>query len=413
MTTNRSDVNKLTVAVVCSAFGTELTHLAVPLFAIKVLNATPFDMGILTAIGTLPNILFGLLVGGLISNESVKNILVRMDVARALLLLFLAIATYLGHANIVILYGVVFLTGVAALFFDVSYYSFVPLLVGRDDLVSANSRIETGRTASSLFGNAVAGGLILLIGFSSAFLIDALTFLISAVAIYLISWRAVPDPIGSSESRNDKPSLRAQIWRGFSFVGSNKMVLALTVSGAIFNFFTAMEMALVSYFFVNTLNLSVTLIAIAFTFASIGAVLGAYLSEYSQRIIGFGGTIIIGFLMNAASSLIVALTYGEHAMLIVSTAFLVGAIGGTQASIVQLSLRQAVVPKEISTTVNAAVRFILWGVLPIGGLLGGLVASAVGVRITLILAAFGLVGAALVPLFSPVRRLKVLPTPAA
>ena len=93
-----------------------------------------------------------------------------------------------------------------------------------------------------------------------------------------------------------------------------------------------MEMALVSYFFVNTLKLSITLIAVAFTFASIGAVLGAYLSEYSQRIIGFGGTIIIGFLINAGSSLIVALTYGEYAMLIVSIAFLVGATGGTQAS---------------------------------------------------------------------------------
>lgn len=410
MSTKQSNINRLTAAVAFSSFGSALTEFAIPLYAVEYLKASPFEMGLLSTIGTLPHILFGLVAGGLIKNELTKRLLVRTDVARAFLVLILAIVTLSGHTNLYVLYAIAFFVGTATLFFDVSYYSFVPLVVERQDLVQANSKIETGRQTSSLLGDSVVGVLVQFAGFSAAFFINSVTFLLSAVSVCLIRWNADVSAENTRETPNDEQTVFQRVWMGFSYIVSNKIVLILTVSGALYNFSTTMLFAMYAYHASNNLKLSLSLIAITFAISSVGHVIGAYLAEYTQKALGYGATIISGYFTSALCLIVIPFAGGEYAVYIISAALLGAGIGSMQAGIIQLSLRQAIVPKELSTTVNAAVRFILWGVLPFAGVLSGFIASRFDVRTAMIVAATGLIAAAILPLVSPIRGLKVLPT---
>lgn len=180
------DFTRLWAGQTTSSFGSQITFLALPLTAILVLEATPAQMGILTALGAVPSLFLGVAVGIWVDRRRRRPILVTSDLARAALLLVVPIAVGLHLLQIEVLYMLALCFGVLNLLFAVGHMSLLPWLVGREDLVEANAKLALSSSDSQVVGPGVAGALIGLLSAPVALVVDAVTFIVSALAIQSI-----------------------------------------------------------------------------------------------------------------------------------------------------------------------------------------------------------------------------------
>ena len=186
-----ADFVKLWAGRTISLFGSQITFLALPLTAVLVLDATPTQMGFLTAAGTIPSLLVGPFVGVWVDHHRRRPILIAADVGRAALLIVIPIAAILSVLRIKYLYIVTLLVGTLGLFSGVAGGAFLPSLVGREQLVEANSKLAMSRSIAEIVGLGVAGGLVQLVTAPIAIAIDAISFLISAL---FSGWIRTPEP---------------------------------------------------------------------------------------------------------------------------------------------------------------------------------------------------------------------------
>ena len=217
-----ADFVKLWTGQTISLFGSQITFLALPLTAVLVLEASPAQMGFLTAAGAIPSLLVGLFVGVWVDRYRRRPILIAADLGRAALLFAIPVAAILGMLRIEHLYVVAFLVGTLELFFDVAHRSFLPSLVKREQLVEGNSKLEMSRSIAMILGPGVAGGLVQLVTAPIAIAVDAISFLISAL---FLGWIRAPEPA-------PKPSdQRENIWRelgeGLRLVSGNRLLRAI------------------------------------------------------------------------------------------------------------------------------------------------------------------------------------------
>ena len=174
---------RLWVAHVTSGAGTAITTVALPLTAVLVLGATPSEMGLLAAAGSLPNLLFGLFAGVWVDRVRRRPILVWADLGRALLLVTVPAAAWLGNLSFLQIWTVTFAAGTLTVFFQIAAISVLPALVEKSELVEANSRLSTSDAVVAIAGPAAAGGLVQLFSAPKAILVDAASYLFSALAL--------------------------------------------------------------------------------------------------------------------------------------------------------------------------------------------------------------------------------------
>src|SRR5215207_9700293 len=243
----QADFRRLWAAQSASLFGSEITTLALPLIAVLALDATPVQMGLLAAAGTAPFLLCSLPAGVWIDRRPRRPVLIAADVVRAGLLLSIPLTAWLDVLRIELLYAVTFLVGVLGVFFEVAHYAYVPSLVGRESVVEANSKLQISYSAAEAGGPGVAGLLVQFISAPGAIAIDAVSFLVSAI-----------------------------------------LVLYAT----------------------RELEISPVMLGIILAVGGIGAIPGALLSAPAARRFGVGPTIIGGWLIGAATWLLVPLATG-------------------------------------------------------------------------------------------------------
>jgi MFS family permease len=152
-----ADFRKLWAGQTISLFGSQITLLALPVVATVTIHADALQMGVLGAASSLPTLLFGLLVGVWVDRIRRRRILIGADLGRALFLVSIPIAAFVGLLSIGQLYIVAFVTGLLSLFFDVAHISLLPSLVQRKDLIDGNSKLETSRAGALIAGPGVAG----------------------------------------------------------------------------------------------------------------------------------------------------------------------------------------------------------------------------------------------------------------
>jgi hypothetical protein len=330
--------------------------------------------------------------------------MIATDVGRGLLLLLIPGLALFGLLRIEIVYIIAFLVGVLSLFFETAYHAFLPLLVGRGQLVEANSKLELSRSAAEIVGPGLAGGLVQLVTAPVTLLVDGISFLISAFCLALI--RTPEPPPKAAENQN--------IWRdigdGLRLVLQNRTLRALAGCAGTIGLFNAMLEAISILYASRELGLNAGLLGFIFACGSVGFLLGALLPERAVRRFGLGPTIIAGLLLTAASDLLTPLAGGSVGMItfILTVGQLFFGLGLTLYSVGQVSLRQAVTPDPLLGRVKATMSFIGWGIVPLGGLLGGFLGETIGLRPTLFLAAFGEMAAVLWLVWSPVRGVDVV-----
>ena len=405
-----SEFVKLWTGQTISRFGSEISALAIPLAAALVLNASPAQMGFLGAFEFAPFLLLSLFAGVWVDRLPRRPILIVADVGRAILLGSIPVAALLGVLRIEQLYAVGLLSGVLTVFFDVAYQAYLPVLVSRDHLVEGNSKLEVSRSVAQIAGPGVAGALVQLVTAPIAVAVDALSFVASVLFLVFIH-TSEPPPVRHTDSAS---SIWAELREGLAVVVGNPLLRSIAACTATSNLFGNAMMAVYVLYVTRLLGIQPAVLGLILAVAGPGALLGALMAGWLARRFGLGTTIVVSVLVGELANLLVPLASGTTVVITATlmVSMFVGGAAGPIYNINQVSLRQAITPDRLQGRMNASMRFIVWGTIPIGALLGGTLGELIGVWQTI---AFTTVCALLAPVFvllSPVRQLRTQPSPA-
>jgi MFS family permease len=398
-----SEFLKLWAAQAISFFGSQITVLALPLTAAVSLQASATEMGMLRTAEVAPALLIGLFVGAIIDRLRRRPILILADIGRAVLLVSIPLASYLGILQMSHLYVVAFLSGILTVFFDIAHMSLLPSLVPRDRLVEGNSKLEVSRSIAMIAGPGIAGILVQLFTAAVALVFDALSFLGSA--LFLLLLRAPEAPAAGTAPRQ---RFWAEIAEGLHTVWRQPLLRTMALSLCIFNFFYNLIGAVYVLYVVRELRIAPATLGLIYTIGSIGFALGATLAGRAARRFGVGPTIVWGACLSDAAFLLIPLASGQHQAVVplLIAAQLLATFAGPMTAINQLSLRQAVTPDRLQGRVNATMRVIALSAAPVGALFAGLLGGTLGLRPTLVIGALGIQLGFVLLLLSPLRTLR-------
>jgi MFS family permease len=402
------DFVKLWSAETISQFGTQVTLLALPIIAATTLNVTPFEFGLLGTIEFLPFILLSLPAGVWVDRLRRRPILIAGDLIRAAALTSIPIAFALNGLTIWQLYVVGFINGCATVFFDVAYQSYLPSLVERDQIVEGNSKLETSRSAAQITGPGIAGVLIGAFTAPFAIVLDALSFVVSALFMFAIRrHESAPEP--RLNEQGERASMRSEIAEGLRYVGRHPLLRSIAATTATSNLCSNIVFAILILYLVRELSFTPELLGLAFSIGSVGFLIGALLANRVAVRFGVGPTIVGSAFAFGPSALLVAIAPANLALPFVAASIFFGGLGGAIYNINQVSLRQAITPERMQGRMNATMRFIVWGTIPIGSTLGGILGGVIGLHETIWVGAIGGCFVFLPALLSPVRSLQRIP----
>ena len=380
-----------------SQFGTQVSLLALPLVAILVLEESAFKIAALTSVEFLPFLLFTLPAGVWVDRLRRKPILVLGNVGRAVALLSVPVVYWVGGLTIWQLYVVGFAVGVCTVFFDVAYQSYIPALVGREDVVEANSKLEISRAAAMVAGPGMAGGLVALLTAPVAVLLDAVSYAVSALLLVGIRKQEEAPP------RAERRSLRAELGEGLRYVFRHPYQRTMVAMTALSNFFGQVVFSILLVYAVRELDLSVGTIGIALAIGNLGTLASALTAKRIGDRLGVGRTILLASCLFGPGTLLIAFAPQDYALPLIVLAMIVIGFGGILYNVTAISLIQAITPDRILGRANASRRFVVWGVVPLGGFTGGALASTIGLRETMVVGALGGLLTIVPILISPLR----------
>ena len=400
------DFVRLWTSLTVTAFGSQITNLALPLTAAVMLQATPWQMGVLVALETLPFALVSLHAGVLIDRVRKLPIVIVSDIGRGLALLAIPVAAWFDVLSIEILYVVGFFCGVQNVVGGAAYQVLLAQLAGRRRLVEANAKVTLGETSSALIGPGLAGGLIQLLTAPFAIVLTAFSFFGSALMLRRIrAPHDVPHP-------GPNASVTTEIHEGLKLVWNNRTLLALAWVAGLWQILHHMQVAVLILFATRDLGLSAGAIGVTYAFGGVGCVIAAALAERLSARFGVGPVIGHGLFLTALGWQAFGLVSGTPGMatLALGFAMLVFDFGAVLYAINYLSLRQAITPDRLLGRMTATMRFLTVAAAPLGSLAGGALATYVGLRSTLLtVGVLGLILTAAAVYWSPVRRHMKLP----
>ena len=399
---------KLWTALSVSLLGSQITALALPLFAATRLHKPALQMGVLAASSQLPFLLCSLPAGILADRVRRRPILISTDLGSAVLLLTVPLAVLVGGPYFIQLCVVAFGVGTLTVLSEVAHYAYVPTLVARNRLTDFNSRLQVSYSVSESAGPGLAGVLVQLITAPLAVLADAASFVVSAILLRSIDHqeRRVEVPAGESPV-----PLRRSLTDGLRMLLGHRLLRPIVLTGLFVAFFDQAIVALYVLYATRELGLNAATVGLIFVAGGIGGIPGAMLARWAGDRYGVGPAIVLGLVCTALTSLLVPLASGPVAVMVLmlAAAKALGALTFTVANIHQWSLRQAVTPDELAGRVTAGQRFIVYGGGSLGALAGGALGSLIGLRPALFLGVAGGVLAPLITVFSPVRQVREQP----
>ncbi|WP_280464858.1 MFS transporter [Nocardia brasiliensis] len=388
-----------------SQVGAQVTLVALPLVAVLALDVSAFEVGLLTAAETSAFLLIGLPAGAWVDRMRRLPVLIRADLVRAATMLSVPLAAVAGVLTMTQLYMVALITGGATVFFDVAHQSFLPRLLPREHLVAGNGALETARSAAQVTGPGLGGWLVQVLGAPLAILADAFGYLVSAVFLSAIRVQEQPP------KREARAALRIQIAEGIAFVARHRILRMIALATAIANFFNAMLVSVQTVFLVRVLELPAAALGLYMSAAAAGGLAGALCAGMAAKLVGQARIIWLSTVLTGPFALLWPLA-GKGAA---AGWFALGSgavfFGAVIYNVAQVGFRQMLCPDELLGRMNATLRFVVWGTMPLGALLGGAVAGTWGPRTAVWVCAIGILVVPIPLLLSPLRRLRDLPEP--
>ena len=389
---HHQDFVRLWTGETISQVGSQVSALAIPFVAIDILRASTFEVALLGVIDFLPFLLIGLPAGVWVDRLRRRPVMIVGDVGRAIALTTIPIAFLLGALTILQLYVVGFVVGVLTVFFDVAYQSYLPSLVARDQIQEGNAKLEISRAGAAVVGPGLAGVLVGVLRAPLAVALDALSFLGSALFLFLIR-RSEPEPDVHREAGKPGPGMRREMAEGLRYVLGHEYLRNIAACTATANLFGNVATSVILVFAVRELGMTAGTIGVAFSIGATGALAGALLANRVSTRLGVGPTIILFAGVGGLALLPLALApAGTSIPVLVALAALSGFVGGFAMvvyNVAQVSLRQAITLARMQGRMNATMRWFVWGTIPIGGILGGVLGTLLGVREALLIGALG------------------------
>lgn len=398
------DFRQLWAAETISQIGTQITQIALPILAVITLAATEFEMGVLITLETIAFLLIGLPAGAWVDRWRRKRVLIVNDLIRAVALASIPLAYVFDMLTLYQLFAVALVTGISQVFFDVAYQSYLPSLVDTSQIVEGNAKLEISRAVSQVAGPSAAGFLIKILGAPLMFVFDALSFLLSALFIGRIRHE---EPV---QDRSTRRSLKVEIGEGLSFVLRHPLLRRLVTCTGTANFFSTVVATMLVLFMVRELGFDETQIGIVFSAGAAGGLLGAATTTRFAKFFGDGRSIVLAAGLIIPVALLVPLSALGVSMLLLLIAEFGLALAVVVYNILQVSFRQRLCPLPLLGRMNASIRFLVWGTMPLGGLVGGTLGAWLGVLPTLWIGALGSILAFLPVFLSPLRTMRDLPT---
>ena len=369
--------------------------------AILVLGATPIQLGVLNIMGLLPAFLIGLLAGAWVDRLRRRPLLIGADLGRALALATIPLAAVLGLLHIAQVYLVALVVSMLTIFFDVAYQSYLPGLVGKESLMEGNSKLSASAAVAEFGGFSIGGWLVQIFTAPFAILIDAVSFVVSAISVWLIRAR---EPILTPQ---EHPNMRREIADGLKTVIHQPLLRASAVAVLLRGLAGGIYGALVVLYMSRGLGFNPGILGMIWAVGGVSSFLGAAFAPRISRRLGSGPAMVIGMGVFGLSSFFIPLASGAT---LLSAAFLIAAQLGDGFYILYeinlVSLRQSITAEHMLGRVNATMQFINLGAILAGSLLGGLLGQALGVRPVLFIGASGTLLAAVALALSPIRSLK-------
>ncbi|MFT4040407.1 MAG: MFS transporter [Thermomicrobiales bacterium] len=389
-TTWRVTFHRVWAALTVALFGAQISTLALPLGAALSLGASPLQMGLLVAAGEAPFLLCSLPCGVLVDRVRRWPLLIAADLSRAGLLSLIPLAALLGGLRLELLYVVAFLTGAGNVLFDVAHYAYIPALVPRSELLRANGRIQVSYSAAESAGPGLAGVLIQAVSAPLAMLATAGTYLISAALLGSNRRPETPASLSATEG-----GMREAIMAGLRALLNQPLLRPIVLTSAAIGVCQYAVRAVFVLYVTRELGLDALQIGAILAVGGIAAAPGGLLADRVGARFGSGPAIWGGWLGEGAALLLLPFATPATAIPLLVAAQTLGGLAGTIANVNQWSLRQTLTPDHLQGRVTASHRFLVYGAFPLGALLGGVLASAIGLRPALFL---GALGATLLPL---------------
>lgn len=396
------DFRRLWLADALSQIGTQISFVALPLMASTVLHASTVQIALLRVADTVAFLLLSLPFGVWCDRTDIRPILIAADVGRALALLSLPVAALLGVLSMWQLYVVLFVAGAMTVLFDVAHPSWLPRLVGREHLVEANARLQTNMSVAGIVGPTAGGYLVQAFTAPVAVLVDAVSYLWSAAWLRRIRIRQAPRTAG-------KLTMLRDVREGIRFVFGNPVLRAIAFNGASTVLFQTAGSALFVVFLDRAVGLSAGGIGLLTSVGTVGALTAAFTARKVAAVLGPARALLVASALPGLGMLLLPLTYGGASVAWYAVGSLVSGYGVVAWNVVQVSFRQALCPDEMLGRMNATVRFMFRGAMPVGAALGAVMAAWLGVRGALWFAALGTSASALWLVCSPLRTMRDLP----
>ena len=358
-----------------SEIGSQVSALALPTVAILLLGATPFQVGLLAALENLAFPVLGLFAGVYVDRLRRRPIMIACDLGRLLALASVPVAFAFHALAMPQLYVVALVTGVGTVFFDVAYQSYLPALIARADLVEGNTKLTVTGSVAQMAGPALAGFLIQLVGPARAVAADAASFLVSVASLW---WIRRPEPAPKPAAESGRRGFFSEMWEGIQVVFGNPTIWKIAGTTSTSNLGSNLFFAVYLIFAYRVLHLSPGTIGLIFGAGAVGGLLGALSASWIARRLGLGPTLFITSVVSGLALILVPLAQFGWAVPLLLASTVIMSFGNPVYNINQVSLRQAITPDRVQGRMNATVRTIIWGTMPIGALIGGLIGSSYG-----------------------------------
>jgi MFS family permease len=395
-----ADFMRLWSGQTISVFGSMVGGTAMTFTALLFLHATPFQMALLQFMELFPAFLAGLFAGAWVDRLQRRPLLIGADIGRAVVLASIPITAALGLLHIEQIYLVALLS-ILRIVFDLAYQSYLPALVGHENVVEGNSKLSASAAVSEFGGFSIGGWLVQIFTAPFAILIDAFSFLVSAFSVYVIKAR---EPVIAAE---EHPNMRREISAGLKTVFHHPLLRASAMGILFVGISQGIFGSLVVLYMARGLGFNPGILGMIWAVGGVSSLFGASLTPRIARRLGEGPAMILGLFVGSISAFFIPLASGAT---LLSAAFLILAQLGDGFYVLYeintLSFRQEITSERMLGRVNATMQFIALGAALFGTFFGGLLGESIGVRQTLLLGSCITLFAAFLIAFSPLRKLK-------
>jgi MFS family permease len=397
-------VTRLFLAEGVSRTGDAVTLVALPLTAVLVLDASPAELALIGLAQALPILALSIPAGAWVDRRPRRwPILIVADIGRAALLAVVPIAAAAGALSLPLLTAVAFLMSAAGTLSDLAFAGWVPRLLRGDLLHEANARIELSRSVALVSGPALGGALVAALTAPVALLADAASYVGSALLIG--SARRAEPPIDPDPT----PRLvRHDLTAGVAFLARHPLVAAVVATAATNNLFRYVAMAVAVLHVVTTGGLDPVGVGLAFALGNSGFVVGALIARRLTRLLGVGRTMQFGVSLFGPSMLLFAVAPPAMAGAAFSVMVFAHGLGIAVHNVNQVTVRQVLTPDRLRARVTAVMRLLVYGAIPVGTTIGGVIGELAGIRTALVISGVGLMAGSLPYLLVHVGRVRAV-----